>query len=122
MVYRDLVVLIPSHGLEDFPTELTEQQAAGLLNAFSVIWHPALLNRCDSLPSWHRADDPPHQRHQRGADAERVDGKHANGQQRQKYVAHDDIDAGPAADMRRGADFEVFLETHHGSNLPPAAF
>lgn len=59
MQYRELLVLIPSHGLEDFPTDLNERQAAGLLNAFSVIWHPALIAAARCLPTWHRADDPP---------------------------------------------------------------
>ena len=37
MAYDDLVVLIPSHSLEDFPTELGDRDAAGLLNAFCVL-------------------------------------------------------------------------------------
>lgn len=59
MVYTDLVVLIPSHSLEDFPSELGEKEAASLLNAFAVIWHPALIAAAGTLPSWHRADEPP---------------------------------------------------------------
>ena len=53
-----LTVLIPSHGLEDFPTDLAEKPAASLLNAFSVIWHPALLASRGTVPTWRRADDP----------------------------------------------------------------
>jgi len=59
MTYEDLFILISSHSLEDFPTELGEAEAAGLLNAFAVPWHPALLASARVIPSWHRADDPP---------------------------------------------------------------
>jgi alpha-mannosidase len=59
MSYEDLIVLIPSHSLEDFPTELGEDDAASLLNSFAVPWHPALLADAKVLPRWHRADDPP---------------------------------------------------------------
>ncbi len=59
MYYDDLIVLIPSHSLEDFPTELGENDAASLLNAFAVPWHPVLLADAKVLPRWHRADDPP---------------------------------------------------------------
>jgi alpha-mannosidase len=59
MTYRDVVILIPSHSLEDFPTEQGERPAAGLLNAFAVAWHPGWLSGMSQLPRWHRADDPP---------------------------------------------------------------
>ncbi len=59
MPYEDLIVLIPSHSLEDFPTELGEEDAASLLNSFAVPWHPALLADAKVLPRWQRADDPP---------------------------------------------------------------
>src|SRR5947207_6208819 len=59
MTYEDLIVLIPCHSLEDFPAELGEDDAASLLNAFAVAWHPALLAQAKLLPRWHRADDPP---------------------------------------------------------------
>ncbi|MCA9056167.1 MAG: hypothetical protein KDA75_20185, partial [Planctomycetaceae bacterium] len=59
MTYKDLYVLIPSHSLEDFPTELGDRPAEGLLNAWSVLWHPALVAAADDIPHWHRADDPP---------------------------------------------------------------
>ena len=59
MPYEDLIVLIPCHSLEDFPAELGEDDAASLLNAFAVAWHPALLAQAKLLPRWHRADDPP---------------------------------------------------------------
>lgn len=59
MTYDELTVLIPSHSLEDFPTELPEGPVTSLLNAFAVLWHPALLASANVLPSWHRADSPP---------------------------------------------------------------
>jgi alpha-mannosidase len=59
MPYEDLIVLIPSHSLEDFPVELGEDDGASLLNSFAVAWHPALLAQAKVLPRWHRADDPP---------------------------------------------------------------
>lgn len=59
MTYENLIVLIPSHSLEDFPVELADDEAASLLNSFVVPWHPALLATAKVLPRWHRADDPP---------------------------------------------------------------
>ena len=57
MKYTDLLVLIPGHSLEDFPVELGEKPAEGLLNAFAVIWHPVLLAQTDIFPRWERADE-----------------------------------------------------------------
>ncbi len=59
MALEDLIILIPSHSLEDFPTDLPEESAAGLLNAFCITWHPKLLAAAEVIPRWHRADDPP---------------------------------------------------------------
>src|SRR5712691_5731336 len=56
---NDVVILIPSHSVEDFPTDLGEKPAEGLLNAFAVAWHPWLLAQTRSLPGWYRADSPP---------------------------------------------------------------
>ena len=56
---NDVVILIPSHSLEDFPTDLGEKPAEGLLNAFAVAWHPWFLAQTRSLPGRHRADCPP---------------------------------------------------------------
>ncbi|MEZ6066147.1 MAG: hypothetical protein R3B90_10660 [Planctomycetaceae bacterium] len=58
MTPNDLIVLVPCHSLEDFPTELGEKPAEGLLNAFAVLWHPYLLATSDSIPRWARADEP----------------------------------------------------------------
>ncbi|MBS0262928.1 MAG: hypothetical protein JSS02_13370 [Planctomycetes bacterium] len=59
MPYQDIIILIPSHSLEDFPVELGDVDGASLLNSFAVAWHPALLAETKVLPRWHRADDPP---------------------------------------------------------------
>lgn len=59
MTYTELVVLIPSHSLEDLPTELQDQPSASLLNAFAVVWHPVLLHQTNALPRWARSDEPP---------------------------------------------------------------
>ncbi|HVJ67052.1 MAG TPA: hypothetical protein VM510_03650 [Caulifigura sp.] len=57
MTYDELIVLVPCHSLEDFPTELGESPAESLLNAFASAWHPALLFHAGGLPQWRRADD-----------------------------------------------------------------
>src|SRR5258705_304114 len=59
MAYEDLIFLIPSHSLEDFPTEGTDAQAASLLNSFILPWHPQLIASAGVIPRWHRADTPP---------------------------------------------------------------
>jgi alpha-mannosidase len=59
MKYEEILTLIPSHSMEDLPTEAEEDEACGLLNAFAVPWHPALLTLCASAPRWHRSDEPP---------------------------------------------------------------
>lgn len=58
MNQQPILILIPSHGLEDFPTDCNEDEAAGLLNAFSATWHPLLLNETQRVPDWDRADLP----------------------------------------------------------------
>ncbi len=59
MKFRETIILIPCHSLEDFPTELEDDQAASLLNAFACAWHPLLLNATEAIPQWHRSDEPP---------------------------------------------------------------
>src|SRR5580693_6048147 len=59
MNYRDIVILLPGHGLEDLPADLPDEKAAGVLNAVAVAWHPAVVSSSKSLPREHRADDPP---------------------------------------------------------------
>lgn len=59
MPCEDIIILIPCHSLEDFPVDLGETEAASLLNAYAVSWHPRLIASAKVLPRWQRADDPP---------------------------------------------------------------
>jgi alpha-mannosidase len=59
MNHGDVVILLPGHGLEDLPVDLSDEKAGGLLNAFAAAWHPQVLAASKSLPREHRADDPP---------------------------------------------------------------
>ena len=56
MNFSEIIILIPSHSLEDFPSELSEKPAASLLNVFAVAWHPALLLETRAIPFWRRCD------------------------------------------------------------------
>ena len=58
MSLQDIVILVPSHSLEDFPTEQADKPASSLLNTFAVAWHPELLAWTGALPRWRRADEP----------------------------------------------------------------
>ena len=58
MSLQDILILVPSHSLEDFPTEQADKPAASLLNTFAVAWHPELLAWTGALPRWRRADEP----------------------------------------------------------------
>jgi len=59
MMYQQLIVLLPCQSLEDFPTHHEGGEAAGLLAAWSALWHPALIASAGKIPSWYRADSPP---------------------------------------------------------------
>ena len=43
MTYRESCILLPCHSLEDFPLHYEGDDAAGLLAAWTALWHPALL-------------------------------------------------------------------------------
>lgn len=59
MKIAELVVLIPCHGLEDFPQDHEGEEADSLLAAWSALWHPALMAAAGSAPHWFRVDTPP---------------------------------------------------------------
>src|SRR5437867_598798 len=59
MKFSELVILLPCHSLEDFPTHHEGDEAEGLLSAWSALWHPALLASARAVPTWSRADCPP---------------------------------------------------------------
>lgn len=54
--YQQIDILIPGYSIEDIPTDLNEQSASSLLNAFAVAWHPQLLIASKSLPEFRQAE------------------------------------------------------------------
>lgn len=54
--YQEITILIPGYSIEDLPTELPEPAAASLLNAFSVAWHPILLQQSHAMPQFRQAE------------------------------------------------------------------
>lgn len=59
MTYKELIVLLPCHSLEDFPTHHEGDDAESLLAAWTALWHPTLLAAAGVAPTWYRVDDPP---------------------------------------------------------------
>jgi alpha-mannosidase len=59
MPYQELLILLPCHSLEDFPTHHEGDDAAGLLACWTALWHPALIASAGKAPTWMRVDDPP---------------------------------------------------------------
>jgi alpha-mannosidase len=59
MKYQELIILLPCHSLEDFPTYHEGDDANSLLASWSALWHPALLAAAEKAPSWRRIEDPP---------------------------------------------------------------
>ena len=59
MNLQELIVLLPCHSLEDFPIYHEGADAAGLLAAWSALWHPALLAAAQRRRIGLRVDTPP---------------------------------------------------------------
>src|SRR5262245_11483374 len=59
MKFQELVILLPCHSLEDFPTYHEGEDAQSLLASWSALWHPALLAAAGQAPTWRRIEDPP---------------------------------------------------------------
>src|SRR3954463_3397308 len=59
MKYQELIVLLPCHSLEDFPTHHEGEDASSLLACWSALWHPELLVAAGKAPTWRRIDAPP---------------------------------------------------------------
>src|SRR4051812_15461410 len=59
MKYQELIILLPCHSLEDFPTYHEGDDANSLLASWSALWHPALLAAAGQAPIWRRIEDPP---------------------------------------------------------------
>jgi alpha-mannosidase len=59
MTYQELLILLPCHSLEDFPTYHEGEDAQGLLSAWSAMWQPELLANSGQAPTWKRIEDVP---------------------------------------------------------------
>lgn len=59
MKYQELLILLPCHSLEDFPTYHEGDDADSLLACWTAMWHPSLLASAGTKPSWARVDAPP---------------------------------------------------------------
>jgi alpha-mannosidase len=59
MHFQNLITIVPLSGPDPDPSDLTERAARATMDSFQVLWHPALLNRSNTLPAWVRAADPP---------------------------------------------------------------
>ncbi len=59
MNYQELIILLPCHSLEDFPTHHEGDDANSLLSSWSALWHPELLAAAGQAPKWQRVDEPP---------------------------------------------------------------
>ncbi|MEO2019904.1 MAG: hypothetical protein ABGZ53_36685 [Fuerstiella sp.] len=54
--FQEISILIPGYSIEDLPSDLNERNAASLLNAFAVAWHPWLLRRSVRIPEFRQAE------------------------------------------------------------------
>jgi alpha-mannosidase len=59
MKFQELLILLPCHSLEDFPTYHEGEDAQSLLASWSALWHPELLAAAGQAPTWRRIEDPP---------------------------------------------------------------
>jgi alpha-mannosidase len=59
MKFQELIVLLPCHSLEDFPTYHEGDDANSLLASWSALWHPQFLAAAGQAPSWRRIEEPP---------------------------------------------------------------
>src|SRR5262245_4831604 len=59
MKYQELLILLPCHSLEDFPTYHEGDDAQSLLASWSALWHPQLIASAGQAPAWKRIEDPP---------------------------------------------------------------
>lgn len=58
MPLEELIVLLPCHSLEDFPTYHEGEEAESLLASWSALWHPQLIAAAGRAPVWKRVDEP----------------------------------------------------------------
>ncbi|HEX5102553.1 MAG TPA: hypothetical protein VFV87_02000, partial [Pirellulaceae bacterium] len=59
MKIQELLILLPCHSLEDFPTYHEGDDAHSLLASWSALWHPELLAAAGQALNWRRIEDPP---------------------------------------------------------------
>jgi alpha-mannosidase len=59
MKFQELLILLPCHSLEDFPTYHEGEDAQSLLASWSALWHPELIASARATPTWRRIEDPP---------------------------------------------------------------
>ena len=54
-----LLTLLPCSSLGDLQLDRSPEEAEELLSAWSALWHPALIDSAQVMPSWSPADQPP---------------------------------------------------------------
>ncbi len=59
MNLRECLLLLPGHGLDDFPRSLPSDQANELLAGWVALWHPHLIAAIRTAPRWQQAAYPP---------------------------------------------------------------
>lgn len=57
--FTELLILLPCHSLEDFPTYHDGDDSQSLLANWSALWHPELIASASQAPEWRRIEDPP---------------------------------------------------------------
>lgn len=55
----ELLILLPCHSLEDFPTYHDGDDSQSLLANWSALWHPELMASAGQALDWRRIEDPP---------------------------------------------------------------
>ncbi|WP_425614297.1 hypothetical protein NA78x_004164 [Anatilimnocola sp. NA78] len=55
----ELLILLPCHSLEDFPTYHDGDDSQSLLANWSALWHPELMAAAGQAIEWKRIEDPP---------------------------------------------------------------
>ena len=56
MLHAGPIALFPCHSIEDFPTHYEGSEAEGVLAAWTVGWHPAIVADAGGLPKWSSTD------------------------------------------------------------------
>lgn len=57
--FTELLILLPCHSLEDFPTYHDGDDSQSLLANWSALWHPELIASAGAALDWRRIEDPP---------------------------------------------------------------